>query len=219
MSINQDKLGELLGTFVTDLGATIAAGSVVVGHRLGLYQRLADSPATAEQLARRTGTDPRYAAEWLRGQAASGYVSYDPATEEFSLTEEQAYALADPDGPLYLPGAFVLALGALRAESQITDAFRTGAGVTFGGKWQGIFSAKWRPRTVPPPRLRQLGRRKPAAWAGWRPAFNASRVPPAEINVLAVAGSGPPSRIDRFPDSHAECGEAWVLCGGRVEDS
>ena len=36
MTINQDKLGEFLGTFVTDLGAAIAAGNVVVGHRLGL---------------------------------------------------------------------------------------------------------------------------------------------------------------------------------------
>jgi hypothetical protein len=47
MTIDQDKLGELLGTFVTDLGATIAAGTVVVGHRLGLYRRsLAEAPAT-----------------------------------------------------------------------------------------------------------------------------------------------------------------------------
>src|SRR5579864_7891663 len=102
MTIDQDKLGELLGTFVNDLGATVGAGNVVVGHRLGLYRGLADSPATPEQLAQRTGTDPRYVAEWLCGQAAGGYVSYDPATEQFSLTAEQAYALADPDGPLYL---------------------------------------------------------------------------------------------------------------------
>ena len=96
MSIDQDKLHELLGTFVADLGATIAAGSVVVGHRLGLYRSLADGPATAEQLAQRTGTDQRYVAEWLRGQAAGGYVSCDPDSEQFSLTEEQAFALADP---------------------------------------------------------------------------------------------------------------------------
>ena len=118
MTIDQDKLGELLGRFTGDLGATIAAGNVVVGHRLGLYRGLAEGSATAEELARRTETDPRYVAEWLRGQAAGGYVSCDPAAERFSLTEEQAFALADPDGALYLPGAFLLALGALRAESQ-----------------------------------------------------------------------------------------------------
>ena len=140
MTIDQDKLGELLGRFVGDLGATGAAGNVVVGHRLGLYRSLAEGPATAEELARRTGTDPRYIAEWLRGQAAGGYVSCDPAAEQFSLTEEQAFALADPDGALYLPGAFLLALGALRAESQITDAFRSGAGMGWHEHHQDVFT-------------------------------------------------------------------------------
>ena len=140
MTIDQDNLGELLGRFVSDLGATGAAGNVVVGHRLGLYRSLAEGPATAEELARRTGTDPRYVAEWLRGQAAGGYVSCDPAAEQFSLTEEQAFALADPDGALYLPGAFLLALGALRAESQITDAFRSGAGMGWHEHHQDVFT-------------------------------------------------------------------------------
>jgi ubiquinone/menaquinone biosynthesis C-methylase UbiE len=139
MTINQDKLGGLLGTFVTDLGATIAAGNIVVGHRLGLYRALADAPATADQLAQRTGTDPRYVAEWLGGQAAGGYVTYDPATGQFSLTDEQAYAFADPDG-LSLPGAFMLALGALRAESQVTDAFFTGAGIGWHEHHQDVFT-------------------------------------------------------------------------------
>jgi 2-polyprenyl-3-methyl-5-hydroxy-6-metoxy-1,4-benzoquinol methylase len=113
---------------------------VVIGHRLGLYRSLALAPATAEQLAQRTGTDPRYVAEWLRGQAAGGYTRYDPATAQFSLTEEQAFALADPNGPLYLPGAFVLALGVLRAESQITDAFRTGAGMGWHEHHEDVFA-------------------------------------------------------------------------------
>jgi ubiquinone/menaquinone biosynthesis C-methylase UbiE len=139
MPIDQDKLGELLGAFVTDLGATIAAGNIVVGHRLGLYRALADAPATADQLAQRTETDPRYVTEWLRGQAAGGYVHYDPDTEQFSLSDEQAYALADPDG-LCLPGAFMLALGALRAESQVTDAFRTGAGIGWHEHHEDVFT-------------------------------------------------------------------------------
>ena len=56
MAINNDKLNEFLGKFVTDLGATVAAGNVVIGHRLGLYRALAAAPATAEQLAAHTGT-------------------------------------------------------------------------------------------------------------------------------------------------------------------
>ena len=98
----------------------MAAGNVVVGHRLGLYRALAEGPATPEELAERADCHPRYLTEWLRGQAAGGYVSYDAETGRYSMTEEQAFALADPNGPLYAPGAFLLALGALRAEPRIT---------------------------------------------------------------------------------------------------
>ena len=125
--VDQDALFELIGRFVGDLGATMAAGNIVIGHRLGLYSALADTPATPEQLATRTGTNQRYVTEWLAGQAAGGYVSFDAPTGTFSLTPEQAFALAEPDG-LSLPAAFLIAVGALRAEPRITEAFRTGAG-------------------------------------------------------------------------------------------
>ena len=98
MAIDSDKLNEFLGKFVGDLGATMAAGSVVIGHNLGLYKALANAPATAEELAAATQTSPRYVAEWLRGQAASGYVQYDPADQAYSMTEEQAFVLTNPDG-------------------------------------------------------------------------------------------------------------------------
>ena len=140
MAVDTDRLNAFLGRFVSDLGATVAAGGVVVGHRLGLYRALADGPATPDELAARTGTHARYVAEWLRGQAAGGYVEYDATTGAFSLTEEQAFALTDPEGPLYVPGAFVLALGTLRAESQITDAFRTGAGMGWHEHHEDVFS-------------------------------------------------------------------------------
>jgi len=45
------------------------------------------------------------------------------------MTEEQAFALASPDGGVYLPGAFLLAPGALKPGQRITEAFRTGAGL------------------------------------------------------------------------------------------
>ena len=101
MAIDADKLQEFLGRFIADLGATVAAGNVVIGHRLGLYQALAAGPARAEELAARTQTSPRYIAEWLRGQAAGGYVQYDPPADTYSMTEEQAFALANPDGGVY----------------------------------------------------------------------------------------------------------------------
>ena len=127
--MDHNKLNDFLGRAIGDLGATITAGGTVIGHRLGLYAALAARPASPEELAAQTDCDTRYVTEWLRGQAAGGYVHYDTESETYSLTEEQAFALANPHGGMYIPGGFVAALGALRAIDAITDAFRTGSGV------------------------------------------------------------------------------------------
>jgi ubiquinone/menaquinone biosynthesis C-methylase UbiE len=139
MAIKEDKLNEFLGRFITDLGATAAAGNVVIGHQLGLYRALASAPTTAEGLAARTRTNPRYVVEWLRGQAAGGYVEYDGDSDLYSMTEEQAFAMTNPDGPLYAPGAFVLALGTLRSVPRITEAFRTGTGMGWHEHDEDVF--------------------------------------------------------------------------------
>ena len=128
MAIDEARFMEFLHRFVGDLGATAAAGGVVIGDRLGLYRALAEKPLLPQELAERTDTVPRYVEEWLRAQAAGGYVEYDGADGRYSLTEEQAFVLTNPDGPVFAPGAFQLALAALRAEPEITNAFRSGDG-------------------------------------------------------------------------------------------
>ena len=140
MGIDQDKLMDFLHKFVGDLGATMAAGNVLVGDRLGLYRVLAEHPMLPYELAERTGTATRYVDEWLRGQAAGGYVEYDPQTGAYSLTPEQAFALTDPEGAVFMPGAFELALGALRSDHKVTEAFRTGAGVGWHEHDDEVFS-------------------------------------------------------------------------------
>jgi hypothetical protein len=85
--VDFDKFMAFVHKFAGDLGATVAAGGVVIGDRLGLYRALASGgPATAAELADRTGTDARYVAEWLGGQASGGYVEYDQASDAYSLT-------------------------------------------------------------------------------------------------------------------------------------
>ena len=140
MGIDQDKLMDFLHKFVGDLGATMAAGNVLVGDRLGFYRVLAEHPMLPYELAERTGTATRYVDEWLRGQAAGGYVEYDPQTGAYSLTPEQAFALTDPEGAVFMPGAFELALGALRSDHKVTEAFRTGAGVGWHEHDDEVFS-------------------------------------------------------------------------------
>ena len=131
---------DLLERFVADLGATISAGNVVIGDKLGLYRALAEAgPLTPGELAARTGTAERYVREWLPGQAASGYVTYEADTGCYLMTDEQALAFADPAG-LALPGAFELAVSCLADEPRITEAFRTGEGVAWGDHHPGVFT-------------------------------------------------------------------------------
>ena len=125
---------------MTDLGAAMAAGGIVIGHRLGPLPRPRGGPGVPRRhWPGAPGPTTRYVTEWLAQQAAGGYVEYDAATGEFSLTEEKAFALTDPDGPLYLPGAFVLALGALRAEPRVTSAFRSGEGLGWHEHDEDVF--------------------------------------------------------------------------------
>lgn len=139
MAIDMDKLNAFIGRFVGDLGAAVHTGMVVIGERLGLYKALAEQPMTSAELAMKTGTDERYVREWLASQAAGCYVTYDEKTKKFSLTEEQAFALAKEDSPAYLPGAFQLALGSLAAVPRIADSFRTGAGMGWHEHDENVF--------------------------------------------------------------------------------
>jgi ubiquinone/menaquinone biosynthesis C-methylase UbiE len=139
-AIDMDALMAFVGRFVADLGATIGAGNVLLGERLGLYRALAQQPGDARSLAAATDTDPRYVDEWLRGQAAGGYIEYDAGSATYSMTPEQAFALTDPSGPVFLPGAYELALGALKAQHHIEESFRTGAGYGWGQHDEDVFT-------------------------------------------------------------------------------
>lgn len=129
MAINEGKLNEFMGQFVHDFGAVMHAATIVAGDQLGLYKALAEGPATAEELARRTQTDARYLREWLSAQAASSYVCYDPESERFSLSEEQAFALAEEGSPAFIPGAFQIAVDQFKSIPKMIQAMRTGLGV------------------------------------------------------------------------------------------
>ena len=140
MTIDEGRLDEFVGRFAGDLGAVLHASTVLLGDRLGLYAAMGDSlPVTPAQLAERTGYPERYLAEWLAAQAASGYAEYDPATQSFRLTEEQAFALTSPDNPLFAPGGLQVAASTIRDVDLIAEAFRSGRGVGWGEHDHNLF--------------------------------------------------------------------------------
>lgn len=128
MAIDEGKLHELLGRFVTDAGGSVQAINAVIGDRLGLYRALqAVMPATPVEVAAEAGVGERYVREWLCCQAAGGYVTYDATTERFSLSDEQAFALAAPDG-MQIAAAFHIPVAVCKNIERLTEAVRTNSG-------------------------------------------------------------------------------------------
>jgi SAM-dependent methyltransferase len=121
-------LGQLMGDFA-------GAGGVILtelGLRLGLWDALATGPATAETVAERAGAAVPYVREWLRSQAAAGYVGYDPVAGTFALVPGAAVVLGD--GPLSgLARGMAAQFGVWWSElDRYEDAFRTGRGISWG---------------------------------------------------------------------------------------
>jgi SAM-dependent methyltransferase len=138
---NPDKLNELMGKLVGDLGAAIAGASVLLGDRLGLYKAMADgAPVTSSELAKKTGLHERYVREWLSGQAASGYIDFHPEKNAFSLSPEQAMAFAEEGSPAFFAGAFDVVQATYLDEPKVAEAFRTGKGVGWHEHSKCLFS-------------------------------------------------------------------------------
>ena len=132
-TLDEQRLNDLVHKIVCDLGAFVHGSLVVTGDRLGLFKALADhGPMTATALAARTETNARYVEEWLAAQAASGYVEYDTKSQEFFMTPEQTAVLADENSPVAMAGGFYSAASVARDEPKLTEAFRTGEGLSWG---------------------------------------------------------------------------------------
>jgi SAM-dependent methyltransferase len=139
ITIDETVLNELVDRVISDVGATLQAPLMLLGDRLGLFRALADGPLGTEQLAERTGTAERYAREWVRGQAAPGYVAYDPATDRYSLTPEQAHLFAEADGPSFVFGGFEMAIAAGQVSPRLERSFRDGLGIGWHEHDDGVF--------------------------------------------------------------------------------
>ncbi|MDP8970192.1 MAG: methyltransferase domain-containing protein [Actinomycetota bacterium] len=125
----QEAFGERMLEVLNDamLGMLLS-----VGHRTGLFDRLAQlPPSTSQQVADAAGLDERYVREWLGGMTVARIVEYDPTAATFRLPPEHASFLTRAAGPDNL--AFFMQYLALigQVEDEVVDAFRTGGGVAY----------------------------------------------------------------------------------------
>src|SRR5215469_14734167 len=128
--VDEAKLHQFMGQMLSDLGGAASVALVRMGDALGLYKALhTRGPMTVGELAAAAGVNERYLREWASHQAASNYLSYDPATQKFGLPAEQAMVFAIEDSPVYMMGAFDLMTWINEGKDQIEAVFPTGGGV------------------------------------------------------------------------------------------
>jgi 2-polyprenyl-3-methyl-5-hydroxy-6-metoxy-1,4-benzoquinol methylase len=111
--------------------------SIYVGDRLGFYQALVkDDGATAFQLADATGTDARYAREWLEQQAVAGILEVEgadaqPEERRYLLPEGHDEVLLERDSLYYATPFAQQMVGITRPLPAVLEVFRTGGGVPY----------------------------------------------------------------------------------------
>ena len=137
--VDETKLNAFIGKMLGDLGGAFSVPMVRMGDKLGFYTALKEQPMTPKELAAKTKVAERYAREWLSHQAASGYLEYDAASGQFALPPEQAMVFADVDSPVYLQGAFDLAVAMIENQPKVEAAFRSGKGVGWGDQAPCLF--------------------------------------------------------------------------------
>ena len=180
-----------------------------LGVRLGYYRALSEGgPANSRELTERTGTNERYAREWLEQQAICGILevddeNIDAKSRRYTLPEPYQEVLVDEESLNYLGALPIILAGAVRPLHAVVQAYRTGGGVAYGdygvdlidgqaGMNRAMFlkemGSSWLPKipdvhyrllSDPPARVADVG-----TGAGW--------------SSIAIARSYPKAQIDGF---------------------
>lgn len=136
MNASQQTADEVAERLFGSLLGTVEILSVFLGDRLGWYRSLAaEGPASAVELARRTGTQVRYAREWLEQQAVAGLLRVEsdgaPEDRRFAIPASTAEVMTDPTSLAYLAplGRMFGAVGP--ALPKLLEVYRNGGGVSW----------------------------------------------------------------------------------------
>ena len=223
----RDALAERL--FGAALGA-YELMTVHLGDRLGLYRALAEQgEATPAEVAAATGTQERYAREWLEQQAVAGILEVDDvgATAEerrYRLPEGHAEVLIERDSLAHLTPLARYSVSFAHVLPAVEEAFRSGGGVPWeaygelGREAQGdanrplftnLLGSEWLPAISevherlladPPARVADV-----ACGAGW--------------SSIAIARTYPKATVDGYDLDAASVELARSnLAGSGVED-
>jgi 2-polyprenyl-3-methyl-5-hydroxy-6-metoxy-1,4-benzoquinol methylase len=148
-TIDESRLEEFMGAMIGHMTGGALCFSVWLGDELGFYRELVGAgPADADELARRTGTNPRLTREWLDGQVAGRLIEHDAATQKYSLSPEASAALADDSSAVFVARGMNAFASMFLYNDKIVRAFRGDGALSWGDHHQCLFTGtEWFFRT------------------------------------------------------------------------
>ncbi len=138
-SVREDTMAEAIDDLAERvMGAALGwyeMLTVLLGWRLGCYDRLAKGACTAGELAAAAAITPRYAAEWLEQQAGAGLVTVvqpgERDTRRYGLDGAQRAVLTEPGSATSLLPLIMQGAAMAETLTQVENAFRAGTGVSY----------------------------------------------------------------------------------------
>lgn len=127
--IDFDKVQALAGKAIGDVAGAVSIMMAYMGDQAGVFNAMdGEGPMTLDQLADKTGLEPKYLREWLGSVSAAGYVTFDPAAMTFELTPEQALVFAREGQPACMQGFFQAIVAQYEMHEKAVEVFKTGRG-------------------------------------------------------------------------------------------
>jgi 2-polyprenyl-3-methyl-5-hydroxy-6-metoxy-1,4-benzoquinol methylase len=139
-NFNETRLNELVGKVIGDVAGALSLYMAYLGDQTGVFSALDGAGRlTCDELAAKTGINPKYLHEWLGSVAAAGYVTFHPDDETFSLTPEQALVFTREGQPACMQGFIQAVVSQYEEHEKATETFKSGKGRPWGDHTQCLF--------------------------------------------------------------------------------
>ncbi|QFT78541.1 class I SAM-dependent methyltransferase [Erythrobacter sp. THAF29] len=138
--VDMEKLEALAGKVIGDVAGALSLYMAYLGDQAGLFDAIdGEGRLTVEQIAGKTGLNPKYLHEWLGSVSAAGYVTHHAEDDTFSLSEEQALVFGREGQPACMQGFIMAVVSQYEENKKSVDTFKSGKGRPWGDHSQCLF--------------------------------------------------------------------------------
>lgn len=139
-AIDFAKVQDMAGKVMHDVAGAVSLMMAYMGDQAGVFVAMdGEPPMTLEQLAGKTGLEPKYLREWLGSVSAAGYIDFDPDAETFYLPPEKALVFTREGQPACMQGFIQAVVAQFEMHEKAVDVFKTGKGRAWSEHSQCLF--------------------------------------------------------------------------------